>query len=86
MSAFARVFPAFGLPGLPSLAPARVARRVLDALAKRDAAWRARQAMRGLDDRALRDIGVSRGDLDAMLREEAGRLGLFRDRGDQVQH
>ena len=73
MSAFARAFPTFGLPGMPSLAPARLGRRVLDALAKRDAAWRARQAMRGLDDRALRDIGVSRGDLDAMLRERTRR-------------
>lgn len=86
MSAFARAFPAFGLPGLPAFAPARLARRVAAWVATRDSVWRERAAMRGLSDHTLRDIGIARAELDAMLRDPAGHLRLVRDRGDQLQH
>lgn len=69
MFAFARaVLPAFPWPSLAAFAP----QRALARLAAYDALWRERVTMRSLDDHILRDIGVSRADIDAALSRPEG--------------
>lgn len=48
--------------------PRLTARGLLDRLVRFDALWRARAHLEALDDRMLRDIGLTRADVDAELR------------------
>jgi uncharacterized protein YjiS (DUF1127 family) len=64
----------------PRLAPRilRLVGRFVAELVARDKRWREREAMRRIDDRILRDIGVTRADLDAALRAPGGLSSLRR--------
>jgi uncharacterized protein YjiS (DUF1127 family) len=48
--------------------PRRTVRGLLGFLADLDARWRARAQLARLDDHILRDIGISRAEIDAELR------------------
>jgi len=52
--------------------PRLTLRRLVDLLTAADARYRARIRLASLDDRMLRDIGVTRGDLAAELRRPLG--------------
>jgi uncharacterized protein YjiS (DUF1127 family) len=54
------------------IAPRRFSvRGVLNMLTEADARYRSRMGLNALDDHALRDIGISRADVDAELRRGA---------------
>ncbi|MBP7241104.1 DUF1127 domain-containing protein [Amaricoccus sp.] len=66
-----RMLPTFSWPGLAAFLPGSTLARVVEF----DRRWREREAVRLLDDHLLRDIGVTRGDLEAALsRPEEARL------------
>jgi uncharacterized protein YjiS (DUF1127 family) len=63
--------PAMSATVLRPVRPARsrrAARGLLGLLAELDARWRTRAQLAQLDDHILRDIGVSRAEIDAELR------------------
>ncbi len=61
-------------------------RRALDRLLALDLLHRERHDMAALDDRILRDIGVSRADVETALSRPEQHLRLILSRGDQLQH
>lgn len=66
-----RVLPTFSRAGLAAFLPGAALARIVEF----DRRSREREAVRLLDDHLLRDIGVTRGDLEAALgRPEGARL------------
>ncbi len=67
------------MPATAVLRPARFARPrltvrgVLARLARYDALYRSRMALMAIDDHTLRDIGLTRADIDAELSRPLGR-------------
>jgi uncharacterized protein YjiS (DUF1127 family) len=72
--------PRFGWPRLTW-------RKVLDRLVALDALHRERANLRRVDENTLRDIGVTRADLEATLSQPAEHMRLILQReGDEFQH
>jgi uncharacterized protein YjiS (DUF1127 family) len=71
----------------PSFAGPGAARRLLRRLAALDAAYREIETLRSLDDHMLRDIGVTRADVDDALSLRGAHLRSVLARGrDELEH